>query len=86
LSLAMPAMTSVALNAAPPGSAGLASGSLNTTRQLGGAIGVAVLGAMLNAGGYRTGFVVAAVFAAAVSAFGVLSSMRATRQPVRNGS
>jgi DHA2 family methylenomycin A resistance protein-like MFS transporter len=86
LSLAMPAMTSVALNAAPPGSAGLASGSLNTTRQLGGAIGVAVLGAMLNAGGYRTGFVVAAVFAAAVSAFGVLSSMRATRQPVQNGS
>ncbi|WP_195909115.1 MFS transporter [Microlunatus sp. Gsoil 973] len=86
LSLAMPAMTSVALNAAPSTSAGLASGSLNTTRQLGGAIGVAVLGAMLNGGGYRTGFVTAVLFAAAISAFGVVSSMRATRHRLEDGS
>ncbi len=66
--LAMPAMTSVALNASPAQHAGLASGSLNTARQIGGAIGVALLGAVLNAGGVRTGFSVALGLAAAASA------------------
>jgi len=78
LSLAMPAMTSVALNAAPLAHAGFASGSLNTARQLGGAIGVALLGALLNAAGYRSGFAVAAVLATLITAAGLLSSVRAT--------
>jgi len=82
LSLAMPAMTSVALNAAPLRHAGFAGGSLNTARQLGGAIGVALLGAILNAAGYRTGFALAAVLATVITAVGLLSSLRATvRQP-----
>lgn len=46
-SLAMPAMTSVALYSAPYQHRGLASGVLNTSRQMGGAIGIAVLGAVL---------------------------------------
>jgi DHA2 family methylenomycin A resistance protein-like MFS transporter len=45
--LAMPAMTSVALDAAPPGNTGLAAGALNAARQAGGALGVAALGALL---------------------------------------
>lgn len=44
---AMPAMTSVALNAAPAERAGLGSGVLNSSRQTGGLLGVALLGSVL---------------------------------------
>jgi DHA2 family methylenomycin A resistance protein-like MFS transporter len=44
-SLAMPAMTSLAMNSLP-GQAGLAAGVLNASRQTGGAIGVALVGAL----------------------------------------
>ena len=77
-SLAMPAMTSVALDAAPAGHAGLASGSLNTARQIGGAVGVALLGAVLNAGGARGGFAIALVVAAAACAGSLVSTVKAT--------
>jgi DHA2 family methylenomycin A resistance protein-like MFS transporter len=46
-SIAMPAMSSLAVGSAPPERAGLASGILNTFRQAGGALGVAVLGSLL---------------------------------------
>ncbi|WP_410635996.1 MFS transporter [Amycolatopsis sp. cmx-4-83] len=49
-SLAMPAMTSLAMNALP-GQAGLAAGVLNASRQTGGAIGVALVGALAPAAG-----------------------------------
>ncbi|MCR6484605.1 MFS transporter [Amycolatopsis sp. OK19-0408] len=49
-SLAMPAMTSLAMNSLP-GKAGLAAGVLNASRQTGGAIGVALVGALLPAAG-----------------------------------
>lgn len=49
-SLAMPAMTALAMNALP-GQAGLAAGVLNASRQTGGAIGVALVGALLPAAG-----------------------------------
>ena len=84
---AMPPMTSVALAAAPGHHAGLASGCLNTARQIGGAIGVALLGAVLNAGGVRTGFAVALGVAAAVCAFALLTTVEATalRRRARSG-
>ncbi|WP_051792903.1 MFS transporter [Amycolatopsis jejuensis] len=44
--LAMPAMTSLAMNALP-GKAGLAAGVLNAARQTGGAVGVALVGGLL---------------------------------------
>jgi DHA2 family methylenomycin A resistance protein-like MFS transporter len=50
VSLAMPAMTAVVVGAAGPEHAGLASGVLNAARQSGGALGVAVLGALLGQG------------------------------------
>jgi DHA2 family methylenomycin A resistance protein-like MFS transporter len=75
---AMPAMTSVAISASPAQHTGLASGTLNSIRQIGGAIGVALLGSVLNAGGARTGFAIALGVAAAVSAFALLSTVKAT--------
>jgi MFS transporter, DHA2 family, methylenomycin A resistance protein len=48
--LAMPAMTSVALNAASLGGTGRAAAALNATRQTGGAVGVALLGSLLDSG------------------------------------
>jgi DHA2 family methylenomycin A resistance protein-like MFS transporter len=47
ISVAMPAMSSLAVGSAPADRAGLASGILNTARQSGGAFGVAVLGSLL---------------------------------------
>jgi DHA2 family methylenomycin A resistance protein-like MFS transporter len=48
--LAMPAMTAVAMSHAPRDRVGLASGVFNASRQTGGALGVAVLGALLAGG------------------------------------
>jgi DHA2 family methylenomycin A resistance protein-like MFS transporter len=48
--LAMPAMTAVAMSHAPRDRVGLASGVFNACRQTGGALGVAVLGALLAGG------------------------------------
>ncbi|WP_371479928.1 MFS transporter [Kitasatospora sp. NBC_00315] len=48
--LATPAMASVAMAAVPPSRAGMAGGALNTARQLGNALGIAVLGAVFQAG------------------------------------
>jgi DHA2 family methylenomycin A resistance protein-like MFS transporter len=48
--LAMPAMTAVAMSHAPRHRIGLASGVFNASRQTGGALGVAILGALLTGG------------------------------------
>jgi MFS transporter, DHA2 family, methylenomycin A resistance protein len=48
--LAIPAVTSAVMAAAPPALAGIASASLNAGRQVGGVLGVAVLGGMATAG------------------------------------
>jgi MFS transporter, DHA2 family, methylenomycin A resistance protein len=48
--LAMPAMTALAMSHAPRNRVGLASGVFNASRQTGGALGVAVLGALLTSG------------------------------------
>jgi len=48
--LAVPAMTTAVLEAAPPGMAGTASGVLNTIRQTSGAVGVALFGALTSLG------------------------------------
>ncbi|MGW2840159.1 MFS transporter [Streptomyces sp. NPDC001493] len=46
-SLAVPALTSLLLDHVPAGQAGTASGVLNTSRQVGGALAVAVFGALI---------------------------------------
>jgi MFS transporter, DHA2 family, methylenomycin A resistance protein len=60
---------------------------LNTSRQIGGAIGVALLGSVLNAGGTRTGFAIALGVTAAAFALALLSTIQATaeRRPAGAG-
>ncbi|MFB7664137.1 MFS transporter [Kitasatospora sp. NPDC056138] len=48
--LATPALAATAMAAVPPTRAGMAGGALNTSRQLGNALGIAVLGAVFKAG------------------------------------
>jgi MFS transporter, DHA2 family, methylenomycin A resistance protein len=57
ISLAMPAMTAVVVGSAGREHSGVASGVLNTARQAGGALGVALLGALLTGAGRRPGLV-----------------------------
>lgn len=78
-SLAMPAMTSVALAAAPPQHAGLAGAVLNCARQAGGALGIAAFGALYNAAG-RSPAAVSLTFTvvAAILVVGVATSIGAT--------
>ncbi|MFF4286036.1 MFS transporter [Streptomyces sp. NPDC001633] len=48
IGMAMPVLVSAALGAAPPWRAGMASGAVNTFRQLGYALGIAVLGTVFS--------------------------------------
>jgi sugar phosphate permease len=71
--LVMPPMTGVLLNTVPAGLAGTASGVFNSSRQVGGALAVAVFGALLAnqatfVQGLRTSFLIAAGVALAAAA------------------
>ncbi len=69
LALVMPAVTRSVTSTVPPGDIGTASGAFATMRQLGGAFGVAVLGAVFAAaGGYSTPAAFSRGFAAALAA------------------
>jgi DHA2 family methylenomycin A resistance protein-like MFS transporter len=61
MALTMPAATTAVLDGAPPELAGVASGALNAARQVGGAIGVALLGTLaVGAAGLEAALLVAA--------------------------
>jgi len=79
----MPPVTAVLLNSVPPHRAGTASGVFNTSRQIGGALAVAVFGALLanRAGflhGVRASLLIAAVVALAAAAVSVRLTPAAT--------
>jgi DHA2 family methylenomycin A resistance protein-like MFS transporter len=85
--LVMPPVMALLLNAVPASRAGTASGVFNTSRQLGGALAVAVFGALLAtpAGflhGLRTGLLIAAVVALAAAAASALLGSSGTRLPL----
>jgi DHA2 family methylenomycin A resistance protein-like MFS transporter len=73
--LAMPAMTAVAMSHAPPQRVGLASGVFNASRQTGGALGVAVLGALLTGRNGHLALNAAFLAAAGVYAGGIALSL-----------
>ena len=82
--LVMPPVTALLLNAVPGHRAGTASGVFNTSRQLGGALAVAVFGALLaTPAGFVSGLRISLLIAAAVTltaaALSLLLSPRATR-------
>jgi DHA2 family methylenomycin A resistance protein-like MFS transporter len=86
-SLAMPAMTAVVVGSAGPEHAGLASGMLNAARQSGGALGVALLGALLVGGAGHAdhgGHVLSLRAPLAVAAAGYLAAMAVTLVAIRN--
>jgi len=66
--LVMPPVTGVLLNRVPPHRAGVASGVFNTSRQVGGALAVAVFGALLaQPGGFLPGLRASLLIAAGVT-------------------
>jgi DHA2 family methylenomycin A resistance protein-like MFS transporter len=76
MALTMPAATAAVIEAAPADRGGIASGVVNAARQSGGALGVALLGAMVHARssflpGLHVGLLIAAgaFFAGAVITF-----------------
>lgn len=80
--LVMPPMTGVLLNAVPAHRAGTASGVFNTSRQIGGALAVAVFGALLaDQATFLPGLRASLLIAAAVALIAVAASARLTTHP-----
>jgi DHA2 family methylenomycin A resistance protein-like MFS transporter len=75
MSLTMPAATAAVMAAAPAERAGLASGVINTARQVGGVIGVALLGTLVaHRSGFTAGLRVSMLIAACSFALGCLTA------------
>ena len=92
---AIPAVTASVMSSAPPSLAGIASASLNAGRQVGGVLGVAVLGGIATAGGHvdvgamHTAVVLAAVGLAGASALALAlgpARERVVAEPALAGS
>jgi MFS family permease len=77
--LVMPPMTAVLLNSVPGHRAGTASGIFNTSRQVGGALAVAVFGALLaSRAGFLTGLRVSLLIAGGIALAAATVSTRLT--------
>jgi DHA2 family methylenomycin A resistance protein-like MFS transporter len=73
MSLVMPAATTAVMEAAPPERGGIASGTLNAARQVGGVIGVALLGTLVaSRGTFIVGLRTAMVIAGGVFVLGAI--------------
>ena len=73
MSFTMPAATAAVMEAAPPERGGLASGAINSARQVGGVIGVALLGSLVaGPGAFIPGLRVGLGIAAAAFLLGAL--------------
>ena len=77
-----PAMTTGVLTASPPSMAGLASGTLNAGRQVGGAIGVALMGTLMQMH-QEPGRVVSFIVALTLSGVAAAAAQRAIPEPKR---
>ncbi|WP_375386801.1 MFS transporter [uncultured Amnibacterium sp.] len=77
-SIAMPPTTSLVLASVSPAQAGTASAVFNTFRQVGGAVAIAVFGALVaNPAGFVAGMQISFTIAAATVLVGVAASVRA---------
>ncbi|MDQ0380024.1 MFS transporter [Amycolatopsis thermophila] len=68
VSLALPALVTGVVTAAPDGYAGTAGGLLNAVRQVGATVGVAAMGSVVATGGFGWAFLLAAALTAAAQA------------------
>ncbi len=64
-----------------PGESGLASGVLNTSFMMGGALGLAALASLSEAKGYHAAFAVGAAFAALAAVISLFLDSRASENP-----
>ena len=78
--LTMPPMTALLLNHVPAQRTGVASGVFNTSRQVGGALAVAVFGALLANNDFMSGLRSSLLIAAAVLLATTLASLRLPRR------
>ncbi len=74
--LTMSPMTALLLNSVPDAQAGTASGVFNTSRQVGGALAVAVFGAFLSGGSFLHGMRVSLLIAAGTAFVATLTALR----------
>ena len=90
IALAVPALMAAAMSGSEPGRAGIGAGVLNSGRQVGGAMGVAVFGSIIGAQGpsrfvagmhISIGLAAATLFAASVAAFFFIRPTRSELQP-----
>ena len=83
MSFTMPAATTAVVESAPDGRAGLASGVVNAARQVGGVVGIALLGAMVSGTGaaFVSGLRVAMVLAGAAFLLGAVVTAVTIRNP-----
>lgn len=73
----MPAATAATIEAAPAGMAGTASGALNSSRQVGSTLGVAIFGALVTGtGDFMTGYHLSVLLGGVVFAAGALIAWR----------
>jgi EmrB/QacA subfamily drug resistance transporter len=79
--LTIPAITAVLLNSVADHEAGTASGVFNTSRQIGGALAVAVFGALVGSGSFMSGLRTSLIIAAAVAAIAAAIAARLPHQP-----
>lgn len=83
ISFTMPAATAAVVENVPPDRTGIASGALNASRQVGGALGIALLGALIGgaAAQFVAGFRAAVLIAGAAYLLGVLVTTRVPAPP-----
>jgi DHA2 family methylenomycin A resistance protein-like MFS transporter len=81
----MPAATTAVVEAAPEGRAGLAAGVVNAARQVGGVVGIALLGALVSGTGaaFVSGLRVAVMLAGAAFLLGAVITAFTVRRTVR---
>ena len=90
IALAVPSLMAAAMSGSEPGRAGIGAGVLNSGRQVGGAMGVAVFGSIIGAAGpsrfvagmhISIGLAAATLFAASVAAFFFIRPTRSELHP-----
>jgi MFS family permease len=81
--LVSPPIANTAVSGMPPAQAGVAAAVATTSRQLGIALGVAVLGAVAGAGNWGAGWWIVAALGLSVAALGFLTTTAWARESAR---